>query len=87
MDMHWNLGGFGLLEVAFALLALLFWIVVIAAVILGIRWLIRAEQRQRHETHPAAPRDDPLDLLRQRYARGEVDEEEFERRRKTLTGG
>lgn len=32
-------------------------------------------------------RDDALATLRQRYAAGEIDEEEFERRRTRLTGG
>jgi putative membrane protein len=31
--------------------------------------------------------DSPLAALEQRYARGEIDEEEFERRRATLVGG
>ncbi len=68
------------------LIMVLFWALVIAALILGIRWLIRADQRGRVPP-PSAPRpDDPLEILRQRYARGEIDDEEYERRRKTLGG-
>jgi len=36
---------------------------------------------------PAPRPDDPLEILRQRYARGEIDDEEYERRRRTLSGG
>jgi putative membrane protein len=31
--------------------------------------------------------DDALDVLRRRYAQGEIDDEEFETRRRTLRGG
>jgi uncharacterized membrane protein len=30
---------------------------------------------------------DPLEVLRNRYAKGEIDEQVFDRRRKTLAGG
>ena len=78
-------GGFGLAALFGFLLIALFWGLVITALVLGIRWLIRADPRGRRQ--PPGPRsDDPLEILRQRYARGEIDEEEFERRRRTLGG-
>ncbi|HEX7471632.1 MAG TPA: SHOCT domain-containing protein [Candidatus Limnocylindrales bacterium] len=55
----------------------------IAAIVLAIRWLIRADRRGAHEG-PATP--DALELLRQRYARGEIDEAEYERRKTVLKG-
>jgi putative membrane protein len=59
---------------------------IVVLIILGIRWLIRADQRSRYEAGAPPGREDPLEILRQRYARGEMDEEEFERRRRTLGG-
>jgi putative membrane protein len=59
---------------------------IIILIILGIRWLIRADQRSRYEGAALPSREDPLEILRQRYARGEIDEEEFKRRRATLGG-
>jgi putative membrane protein len=60
---------------------------IIILIILGIRWLIRADQRSRYEgAAPPPSREDPLEIIRQRYARGEIDEEEFKRRRATLGG-
>jgi putative membrane protein len=47
-------------------------------VIAGIRWLLG----QKRET----PGDSALEILRQRYARGEINKEEFETRRKDLGG-
>lgn len=72
----------------FALIAVLntvFLILVIVAVLLGIRWLIRQSNNDRRP--PGGPQDDTaLELLRQRYARGEIDATEFEERKRTLGG-
>ena len=64
-------------------IVLLFWGLVVAAFVLGIRWLIRADRRG---SHPAPAIPDALEILRQRYARGEIDEAEYERRRTVLKG-
>jgi putative membrane protein len=76
-------GGMPALWLVGVMIIVLFWGLVIAAIVLAIRWLIRADRRGSHEG-PAAP--DALELLRQRYARGEIDEAEFERRRAVLKG-
>jgi putative membrane protein len=47
------------------------------AVVLGIRWLIAQGKESR--TNSA------LEILRQRYARGEINKEEFETKRKDLS--
>ena len=76
-------GAMGIGWILGILILLLFWGLVIAAIVLAIRWLIRADRRGAHEG-PATP--DALELLRQRYARGEIDEAEYERRRIVLKG-
>jgi putative membrane protein len=85
-------GGFGVIAIVWLLVRLAFWGLIIGGIILGIRWLIRQERNSRlpPAAGPAAgasPAEDPIEVLRHRYARGEIDEEEFERRRKTLSGG
>jgi putative membrane protein len=80
--------GFGIFAVVWLLVVVGFWVLVIVALILGIRWLIRQSNRDRlPPPAPGQPAEDPLEVLRHRYARGEIDEEEYERRRKTLGGG
>ena len=86
-------GGFGLLEIGWIIMVILVWVLIISAIVLGIRWLIRSDRADRTGRPPgppppaAPPRpDDPLEILRARYARGEIDDEEYERRRRTLTG-
>jgi len=49
---------------------------VIAAIILGIRWLLGQSKRSQP--------DSALEILRQRYARGEINNEEFEQKKKDL---
>ena len=49
---------------------------VIAGLILGVRWLAGQGRREG--------RDEALEILRQRYARGEIDKQEFETRKRDL---
>ena len=84
-------GDVGLLAIVWLLVVVAFWVLVIVGLVYGVRWLIRADRNSRLPGGPgsssAGPRpDDPVEILRGRYARGEIDEDEFERRRKTLTG-
>lgn len=80
-------GGFGIFAVVWLLVVVGFWVLVIAALVLGVRWLVRQNSQDRYSPPPVPPAPDPLAVLRDRYARGEIDEEEYERRRKTLSGG
>ena len=82
MGIHFG-GGLAIGWIFGMLILVLFWGLVIAAIVLAARWLIRADRRGSHGS-PAAP--DALELLRQRYARGEIDEAEYERRRTVLKG-
>lgn len=58
---------------------ILFWALFLGGVIFGIRWLL-------HDGDPASPpgRDTPMEILRKRYARGEIDKEEFGSRKRDL---
>lgn len=73
----YGMGGFG------GILMILFWVAVIVVVVLLFRQILHSQG-----TGSSAPRDqpprDPLEILRERYARGEIGTEEFEERRKVL---
>jgi putative membrane protein len=64
--------GFGMM-----IMMILFWALIVVAVVVGIRWLVG----QGKESRP----DSALEILRQRYARGEINKEEFEARKRDLS--
>lgn len=60
------------------LMMLVVWGVIIASIVLVVRWL-------RDKAGPgAAGSSDALDILRERLAKGGIDEEEFRRRKSAL---
>ena len=59
------------------LLMLAFWGVVIAGVVVSIRWLGRRGKRSQP--------DPALEILRQRYARGDISKDDFEAKKRDLT--
>lgn len=64
-----------------SLMMVIFWAVIIAAILLILRWLVGDSRRSdRH----VAPRNNALEILRERFARGEIDKEEYEERRHLL---
>ncbi|RUV40935.1 MAG: SHOCT domain-containing protein [Mesorhizobium sp.] len=65
------------------LFMMLFLAVLVAAAVLLVRGLGGPWSGPMSPHHPVAGRA-PLDILRERFARGEIDKEEFEERRRVL---
>jgi putative membrane protein len=59
------------------MMPLVFWGLVVVALVLGIRWLITQGREPRT--------DSPLDILKRRYARGEIDKEEYEAKKREIS--
>jgi putative membrane protein len=59
----------------------IFWIVVIGLVIWGISVLLH---RSNEPEKTANRLDSPLEILKRRYAQGEIDKEEYEAKKKDL---
>ncbi|WP_407898622.1 SHOCT domain-containing protein [Ferrigenium sp. UT5] len=68
----WMMGGMGLLSV-------LFWILTIVGVVLIVRWLTA-----RNGQGKVSPAESPLDILKTRYAKGEIDKSEFDQKKRDL---
>ncbi|HSD31036.1 MAG TPA: SHOCT domain-containing protein [Gemmatimonadales bacterium] len=71
MSGMWGAWGLGMM-----LMMLVFWGLVIAGIVLAIRWLAGQGERSRS--------DRALDILRERYARGEINKDEFEAKQRDL---
>jgi len=71
MDSGWmSMMGFGMLFMA------LFWVALIVGGVLMVKWLMGQGGASRG--------DSALEILRKRYARGEINKEEFEERKHDL---
>ena len=58
-----------------------FWIAVIVGIIFLIRWLVLSTRTAGHKAHAE---DSALEIIKKRYARGEIKKEEFEEKKKDL---
>ena len=64
----------------------LLWLLMVAAVIVGVVVLIRYLWHGGGPSGPAPGRSAALDQLDERYARGEIDRDEYLQRRRDITG-
>jgi len=80
---QWNWGPWGFGAGTFFLIPIFmiiaFWVVVIIGIVYFVKWIIAAGKR--HETKSE---DTAIDILKKRYARGEISKEEFERIRQDI---
>jgi putative membrane protein len=74
--MNWGYGGWFM-----GIINIIFWI----AVIIGIIYLIKfISSSSKQSTQESKRGDSALDILRERYAKGEINREEFEEKKKVL---
>jgi putative membrane protein len=71
----YGMGWFG------SILMIAFWIAVIVGIVLLIRWLIIST---RTTSHGMSSGESALEILKKRYARGEINKEEFEEKKRDL---
>jgi putative membrane protein len=86
VDVTGGFGGFWIMALISAALGLVITIGLIVLIVLGIRWLLRQDRYPGGGSASAGGADDSLEVLRRRYASGEIDDEEYERRRRILAG-
>lgn len=70
----WGWGWFGLIH------TVLWWFLIILGIVVLAKWLFGGSGSGR-----ATPERRALDILAERYARGEIDKKEFDEKRRDLT--
>ncbi|MFV2061731.1 MAG: SHOCT domain-containing protein [Gammaproteobacteria bacterium] len=61
----------------------IFWIILFIVIIWGVKMAMDGGSKNSNNSN-STNSDSPMELLRKRYANGDIDEEEFNRRRKEL---
>ncbi len=74
---NWGMGWFGMIFM------MIFWILLIVGMVFLIKWLI---QSTRHDKAGGSGSGRAFEILKERYARGEIDKDEFESKKKDLLG-
>ncbi len=77
---NWGYGGPGFFGMGFGML--LFW----GLVIVGVVVLVRLLAGKRASDAGSAQHQSALEILAQRYARGEIEREEYEQKRRDMGG-
>jgi putative membrane protein len=75
MGWGYGMGWFG------PIIMIAFWIAVIVGIVLLIRWLILSTRSVNQKTHHD---DSALEILKKRYAKGEINKDEFEEKKRDL---
>jgi putative membrane protein len=57
----------------------IFWIAVLVGLIFLIKWIVQQSKQEDHR-----PKEDALEILKKRYARGEIGRDGFEQKKKDL---
>ncbi len=61
----------------------IFWLVILGLIIWGVVTIVN-NTRVRDERKNLPPGEDALDILKKRYARGEIDQQQFQRMQKEI---
>ena len=74
---NWGYGMMG----GFGFLSIFLWILIIVGIVLLVVWLVRkTPQWQQERIEESA-----MEILKKRYARGEINREEFEEKKKVIS--
>jgi putative membrane protein len=68
----------------FMFMGMIFWILVIVGVIYLIIWLVNQNKTSAGNRNQNIDSDSSMEILKQRYAKGEITDDEFEEKKKKL---
>jgi putative membrane protein len=71
----WGMGWFG------GIFMIIFWILILVGLVFVIRWLIQATGKKENSVQSGSR---AMEILKERYARGEIDKSQFEAMKRDL---
>lgn len=74
----WGYGGYGAIH-------MIVWAIILIAIVVGVIWLVRS-MTGAGSGHMPMRRSPGLDALEERYARGEINRDEYLEKKKDITG-
>jgi putative membrane protein len=72
----WGMGWFG------GIFMIVFWILIVIGLVFLIKWLIQSTKGDSASTRSSS--SSALEILKERYARGEINKQEFEEKKRDL---
>jgi putative membrane protein len=83
---QWGMmGGYGY-GYGFGLIHMVVWVVILVAIIVGVIWLVRSLAGSGGPGALPPRRSAGLDVLEERYARGEINRDEYLQKKKDIGG-
>jgi putative membrane protein len=81
------MGGYGM-GYGIGPIGMIIWIVILIAVVVAVVWLVRSMTGAGSHSHslPGPRRSSGLDVLEERYAKGEIQREEYLEKKKDIGG-
>jgi len=76
------MGGYGTMGWFGPIFMIAFWILIIVGLVFLIKWLVQSTRKEKESFNYGGGR--AMDILKERYARGDIDREEFEQRKRDL---
>ena len=80
---RWLMGHHGYMGGGMGIIMIIFWVFLIGAIALLVSGVIKGTRGAKH--HQDGLRN-PIEILKQRYAQGEIDKAEFEEKQRDLSG-
>jgi putative membrane protein len=77
----WGYGGYG-----YGVLHMAFWVVILIAIVAGVGWLMRNKGVSAVQGAAGAHRSAGLEVLEERYARGEINRDEYLQKKRDIVG-
>jgi len=82
---HWDMMGWGGGN-WLGPFGMFFWFLILALLIAAAVWFFRRKDRSSGEPPTSRRQSSALDVLEERYARGEIDRDEYLQKKRDLTG-